>query len=79
MGHKTQIVKIALLRSDVIVGRAEMRAGADRGEVLVNGSALMVALTGSILRLLQNGMLRFYAYAFAVGVAAFVLYLSFSS
>jgi len=47
--------------------------------LLVNGSAAMVALTGGLLRLLQNGMLRSYAYAFAVGVAVFVLYLSLSS
>jgi NADH-quinone oxidoreductase subunit L len=47
--------------------------------LLVNGSALMVTFTGGILRLIQNGMLRFYAYAFAVGLAVFVLYLSFWS
>jgi NADH-quinone oxidoreductase subunit L len=46
--------------------------------LLVNGSAWMVTFTGGFLRLIQNGMLRFYAYAFAVGVAAFVLYLTFS-
>ncbi len=47
--------------------------------LLVNGSALMVSLTGGILRLVQNGMLRSYAYVFAIGVAVFVLYLSVSS
>jgi NADH-quinone oxidoreductase subunit L len=46
--------------------------------LLVNGSALMVAITGSILRLFQNGMVRFYAWSFTIGVTVFVLYLSFS-
>jgi len=46
--------------------------------LLVNGSALVVAITGSILRLFQNGMVRFYAWSFTVGVTVFVLYLSFS-
>ena len=46
--------------------------------LLVNGSALVVAITGSILRLFQNGMVRFYAWSFTLGVTVFVLYLSFS-
>ncbi len=46
--------------------------------LLVNGSALVVAVVGSILRLFQNGLIRFYAWSFTIGVAAFVLYLSFS-
>jgi len=46
--------------------------------LLVNGSALMVAVTGSMLRLFQNGMVRFYAWSFTIGVTVFVLYLSFS-
>ncbi|MEN8006991.1 MAG: NADH-quinone oxidoreductase subunit L [Candidatus Krumholzibacteriota bacterium] len=46
--------------------------------LLVNGSALVVAITGSMLRLFQNGMVRFYAWSFTVGVTVFVLYLSFS-
>ncbi len=47
--------------------------------VLVNGSALLVYLLGSVLRLFQNGMVRFYAWTFTIGVAVFVLFLSFSS
>jgi NADH-quinone oxidoreductase subunit L len=46
--------------------------------LLVNGSALMVSVTGGLLRLIQNGMIRSYAYAFAVGVAVFVLFLTLS-
>jgi len=46
--------------------------------LLVNGSALAVAITGSMLRLFQNGMVRFYAWSFTIGVTVFVLYLSFS-
>jgi len=46
--------------------------------LLVNGSALVVAMTGSMLRLFQNGMVRFYAWSFTIGVTVFVLYLSFS-
>jgi len=47
--------------------------------LLVNGSALVVAITGAFLRLFHNGLVRFYAYSFAVGVTVFVLYLSLSS
>jgi NADH-quinone oxidoreductase subunit L len=46
--------------------------------LLVNGTALAVAVVGSILRLFQNGLVRFYAWSFTIGVAVFVLYLSFS-
>jgi len=46
--------------------------------LLVNGSALVVAVVGSVLRLFQNGLIRFYAWSFTIGVAVFVLYLSFS-
>ncbi len=46
--------------------------------ILVTGSALVVYLTGSILRIFQNGMVRFYAWSFTIGAAAFFLYLSFS-
>jgi len=31
----------------------------------------------ALLRLLQNGMVRFYAWVFAVGVTAFTVYLTF--
>ncbi len=46
--------------------------------LLVNGSAIAVAIIGSLLRLFQNGLVRFYAYVFAIGVTVFVLYLSIS-
>ncbi|MDO9693950.1 MAG: NADH-quinone oxidoreductase subunit L [Candidatus Latescibacteria bacterium] len=44
--------------------------------LLVNGTALLVSITSALLRLFQNGKLRFYAYVFALGAAAFVLYLA---
>jgi NADH-quinone oxidoreductase subunit L len=47
--------------------------------LLVNGSAVAVAISGALLRLFQNGQLRFYAYAFVLGATAFVVYLSLSS
>ena len=46
--------------------------------LMVNGSAFGVAITGAILRLLQNGLVRFYAWSFAVGVMVFLVYLTFS-
>ncbi len=46
--------------------------------LLVEGSALVVAVVGSVMRLFQNGLVRFYAWSFSIGVAVFVLYLSFS-
>ncbi|MCP4570730.1 MAG: NADH-quinone oxidoreductase subunit L [bacterium] len=46
--------------------------------ILVNGSALVVAVVGSVVRLFQNGMVRFYAWSITVGVTVFVLYLCFS-
>jgi len=46
--------------------------------LLVNGSALVVSILGSVLRLFQNGMVRFYAWSIAIGVTVFVLYLSFA-
>jgi len=53
----------------------------DRGLIdglLVNGSAVAVTITGAVLRLLQNGMIRFYAYMFVIGVTVFAVYLTFS-
>ncbi len=46
--------------------------------LLVNGAALVVAVVGSVLRIFQNGMVRFYAWSFTIGVTVFILYLSFS-
>jgi len=53
----------------------------DRGLIdglLVGGSAVLTLFTGSVLRLTQNGMVRFYAWVFAVGVTVFTVYLTFS-
>jgi len=46
--------------------------------LIVEGSALVVAVVGSVLRLFQNSLVRFYAWSFTIGVTVFVLYLSFS-
>ena len=45
---------------------------------LVEGAAFVVAMTGYVVRGLQNGMIRFYAWSFTIGVTVFILYLSFS-
>lgn len=47
--------------------------------ILVNGSAFFVAVTGSLLRLFQNGMVRFYAWGLFAGVAMFIIYLQLAS
>jgi len=52
----------------------------DRGLIdglLVSGAAVVTLLSGSLLRLMQNGMVRFYAWVFALGVTAFTVYLTF--
>ncbi len=72
----------AFIRPGYRLSRSVLWKGVDAGlidGVLVNGSALVVYLLGSVLRLFQNGMIRFYAWTFTIGVAVFVLYLSFSS
>jgi NADH-quinone oxidoreductase subunit L len=46
--------------------------------LLVNGSALTVAIVGAVMRIFQNGLIRFYAWSFTIGVTVYVLYLSFS-
>ena len=46
--------------------------------LLVDGSAILVSIVSSLLRLFQNGMVRFYAWVFAAGAAAFILYLTLS-
>ena len=45
---------------------------------LVMRSALVTLLLGSVLRIFQNGLVRFYAWSISVGLAVFVIYLSFS-
>jgi NADH-quinone oxidoreductase subunit L len=47
--------------------------------LLVNGSALAVAIVSSVLRLFQNGQLRFYVYVFSTGLLAFILYFTLSA
>ncbi len=72
----------AFIRPGFRFSRTVLWKGVDAGLIdglLVNGSALTVYLLGSVLRLFQNGMVRFYAWTFTIGVAVFVLYLSFSS
>ena len=46
--------------------------------LLVNGTAVGVAICSSLLRLFQNGMVRFYAWVFTAGMALFMIYLTFS-
>ena len=45
---------------------------------LVMRSALVTLLAGSVLRVFQNGMVRFYAWSISIGLAVSVIYLSFS-
>ncbi|MBK8166328.1 MAG: NADH-quinone oxidoreductase subunit L [bacterium] len=69
----------AIIRPGFRFSRTVLWKGVDAGVIdglLVNGSALVVAVIGSLLRLLQNGLVRFYAWSFTVGVAVFVVYLS---
>jgi len=52
----------------------------DRGLIdglMVSGSAVLALFGGSVLRLFQNGMVRFYAWIFVLGVAVFTVYLTF--
>ena len=61
--------------------RTVLWKGVDAGLIdglLVNGTALAVAIIGSLLRLFQNGMIRFYAWSITIGLSVFVLYLVFS-
>ena len=67
------------IRPGYAVSEKVLWRGLDVGLIdglLVNGSALLVAVTSAVLRLLQNGMLRFYAWMMAAGAVAFMLYLT---
>jgi NADH-quinone oxidoreductase subunit L len=69
----------ALVRPGHIFAKRVLWRWIDVGVIdglLVNGAALAVSVTGALLRLFQNGLVRFYAYAFMVGATAFVLYLA---
>jgi NADH-quinone oxidoreductase subunit L len=74
-----ELYDATVIRPGYRLSRGFLWGWIDKGLIdglLVNGSALMVSLTGGFLRLVQNGRLRSYAYVFTVGVAVFVLYLS---
>jgi NADH-quinone oxidoreductase subunit L len=76
-----ELYDAVLLRPGYALSRRVLWQWIDKGLIdglLVNTSARIVALTGGLLRTFQNGLLRSYAYAFAVGVAVFVLYLTLS-
>ena len=73
-GYEASLVRPGYALSDRVLFRA-VDTGLIDG-LLVNGSALLVSITSALLRLFQNGKLRFYAYVFALGAAAFVLYLA---
>ena len=47
--------------------------------LLVNGAAIAVAIVSALLRLFQNGSLRFYAYVFSTGLVVFLLYFTLSA
>ncbi|MGD9549048.1 MAG: NADH-quinone oxidoreductase subunit L [Candidatus Krumholzibacteriia bacterium] len=71
----------AFIRPGYRLSRTVLWKGVDAGLIdglLVNGSAIAVYLVGSVLRLFQNGAIRFYAWSFTLGVAVFALYLGFS-
>jgi len=69
------------IRPGYRLSRSVLWKGIDAGLIdglLVNGSALAVAVLGSLVRLFQNGMVRFYAWSITAGLTVFVLYLCFS-
>ncbi|PID78805.1 NADH-quinone oxidoreductase subunit L [bacterium DOLJORAL78_65_58] len=69
------------IRPGYFLGKKILWKGVDAGFIdglLVNGSALLVYMVGSLVRVLQNSMVRFYAWCFTIGAAVFFLYLSFS-
>ncbi len=82
--HKYYVDEIyegAIIRPGFRLSRTVLWRVVDMGiidGILVKGSALVVAVVGSVLRLFQNGLVRFYAWSFTLGVTVFVLYLSFS-
>ena len=72
----------AFIRPGYRLSRTVLWKGVDAGLIdglLVNGSALAVAVVGSVLRLFQNGLVRFYAWSITIGLAVFALYLVFSA
>jgi len=76
-----ELYEATLIRPGHALSRRVLWKWVDAGLIdglLVNGSAIGVAIVGSLLRLFHNGQVRFYAYVFAIGVTAFVVYLSIS-
>jgi NADH-quinone oxidoreductase subunit L len=76
-----ELYEAVFLRPGFRLSKDILWKGVDSGfidGIIVTGSALVVYLTGSILRIFQNGMVRFYAWSFTIGAAAFFLYISFS-
>jgi NADH-quinone oxidoreductase subunit L len=71
--YEAILVKPAYWISDRVLWRV-VDAGLIDG-VLVNGPARFLSAMGQLVRLIQNGMLRWYAYSFAAGVLAVILYL----
>ena len=76
-GYEAAFIRPGYALSDKVLFKT-VDAGLIDG-LLVNGSALLVSVVSALLRLFQNGMLRFYAYVFAAGAAAFVIYLTLSA
>jgi NADH-quinone oxidoreductase subunit L len=72
----------AIIRPGHVFARRVLWRWVDAGlidGIIVNGAAMAVAVTGTVLRVFQNGLVRFYAWAFAVGATVFVLYLTIRS
>jgi NADH-quinone oxidoreductase subunit L len=72
--YEETIIKPAHALSDRVLFRT-VDVGLIDG-LLVSGSYTLVAIVSALVRLLQNGMLRFYAWSFTAGVAAFIIYLT---
>ena len=76
-----EMYEAAILRPGYTVSDRVLHRTVDVGLIdglLVNGSAIFVAIVSALLRLLQNGRLRLYAWVFTAGAAAFILYLTVS-
>ncbi len=74
-----ELYDAAFIRPGHALSEKVLWKGIDTGLIdglLVNGSALLVAIVSAVLRLLQNGMLRFYAWMLAAGTVAFMIYLT---
>ena len=61
--------------SDTVLWRV-VDAGVIDG-LLVNGVSRFLGVSGQLIRLVQNGLLRWYAYSFAAGVLVVLFYVAF--